>query len=293
MGESIKKKYLPTEPSNLTSVAIKKKLKSALIEEKQKTLLSKPLHGQFYKHINQNKVDTKMTMKWLRSSGLKVETESLIIAAQDQALNTRYHQRAILKQNVDGKCRLCKEYDEHISHIVAGCSVLAPTEYLDRHNKVASYLHWTLLKELGHSVPEKWYEHKPDRSIEVDEVVIMYDMPVNTDRTVGANRPDIIIHNRKKHECLLVDVAVPADVNVSKKEVEKMSKYKDLEIEIARMWKTKTKVIPVVVGALGTTSTEFIKHLDRLPFKVCPDQIQKITLLGTAHILRKVLSIGQ
>ena len=122
-----------------------------------------------------------------------------------------------------------------------------------------------MLKELGHSVPEKWYEHKPDRSIEVDEVVIMYDMPVNTDRTVGANRPDIIIHNRIKHECFLLDVAVLDD----------------------------SKVIPVVVGALGTTSTEFIKHLDRLPFKVCPDQIQKITLLGTAHILRKVLSIGQ
>ena len=118
-------------------------------------------------------------------------------------------------------------------------------------------------------------------------------MAVQTDRTIGANRPDIIFHNKKDKRCLLIDVAVPIDANVSLKEVEKLSKYKDLEIEIARMWKTKTKVIPVVIGALGATSTQFQDHLEELPCQVYPSQIQKIALLGTAHIIRKVLSIGQ
>jgi hypothetical protein len=46
---------------------------------------------------------------------------------------------------------------------------------------------------------------------------------------------------------------------VIKKEAEKILKYKDLTIEIQRMWNVKTKVIPVIIGATGTISKSFRK----------------------------------
>jgi len=53
---------------------------------------------------------------------------------------------------------------------------------------------------------------------------------------------------------MLIDVAIPGDRNVVKREAEKILKYKDLIIEIQRMWNVKAKVLPVITGATGTIS---------------------------------------
>ena len=74
-----------------------------------------------------------------------------------------------------------------------------------------------------------------------------------------------------------------------KKEVEKILKYKDLTIEIQRMWNVKTKVIPVIIGATGTVSNSFRKFESNITGKHEVKELQKTAILGTAHILRKVL----
>ena len=64
---------------------------------------------------------------------------------------------------------------------------------------------------------------------------------------------------------MLIDVAISGDRNVIKKEAEKILKYKDLSIEIQRMWKVKTRVIPVIIGATGTISISFKKYISNVP----------------------------
>jgi len=93
----------------------------------------------------------------------------------------------------------------------------------------------------------------------------------------------------EKGTCMLMDVAISGDRNVIKKEAEEILKYKDLTIEIQRMWNVKTKVIPVIIGATGTISNSFRKYLSNIPGKHEVKEIQKTAILGTAHILRKVL----
>ena len=79
------------------------------------------------------------------------------------------------------------------------------------------------------------------------------------------NKPDIIIRDNGKRTCILIDVAISGDGNVIKKEAEKFLKYKDLTIEIKRMWNVKTTVMPVIIGATGTISKSFKKYVGNIP----------------------------
>jgi hypothetical protein len=88
---------------------------------------------------------------------------------------------------------------------------------------------------------------------------------------------------------MLIDVAVPGDRNVIQKEAEKILKYKDLTIEIQRMWNVKTRVIPVIIRAIGTISKSFGKYVTTIPGNHEVKELQNTPILGTAHILRKVL----
>ena len=74
-----------------------------------------------------------------------------------------------------------------------------------------------------------------------------------------------------------------------KKCAEKVLKYKDLTIEIQRVWNVKTKVIPVIIGATETISKSFRKYVSNIPGNHEVKELQKTAILGTAHILRKVL----
>jgi hypothetical protein len=55
------------------------------------------------------------------------------------------------------------------------------------------------------------------------------------------------------------------------------------------MWNVKTKVTPVIIGAIGTISKSFRKYLSSTPGKHDIKELQKTAILGTAHILQKVL----
>jgi hypothetical protein len=90
---------------------------------------------------------------------------------------------------------------------------------------------------------------------------------------------------------MLMDVSISGDRNVIKKEgTEKIPKYKDLTTEIQRMWNVKIKVIPVIIGATGTISKSFRKYVSNIPGNHEVKELQKTAILGTAHILRKVLT---
>jgi len=95
----------------------------------------------------------------------------------------------------------------------------------------------------------------------------LWNQAVHTEREVKANRPDIIIKNKKDKTCTLIDVTIPADRNVVQKEAEKKLKYKILCIEIQRMWNLKCPIVPVIIGATGIVTRSLKKNLETVPGK--------------------------
>jgi hypothetical protein len=78
--------------------------------------------------------------------------------------------------------------------------------------------------------------------------------------------------------------------NVPKNEAEKILKYEDLKIDIQHMLNANTKVITLITGATGTTSKSFRNYPNNIPGKQGINELQNTAVLGTAHILRDVLT---
>ena len=72
---------------------------------------------------------------------MKRETESLIVAAQNESIRTNLVKAKIGKSLGDTLCRVCRNVDEGIDHIVSGCSKLAQKEYKRRHDNLGKIVH--------------------------------------------------------------------------------------------------------------------------------------------------------
>ena len=133
-----------------------------------------------------------------------------------------------------------------------------------RHDNVAKMLQWKLCEKWGFNKAEKWYIHKPEKVLESGDGKILWDFPIQTDKTLDHNRPDITYFDKKSKKCLLVDPACPFDTRIGKKEEEKYTNYSELKYEIAKIWKMrKVEVIPVVIGALGTVAQHSGKWMEK------------------------------
>ena len=89
-----------------------------------------------------------------------------------------------------------------------------------------------------------------------------------------------------------IDVAVPADQNITRTEKEKVEKYQELAFEIRRIHgASKVTIIPIVIGALGSISKGAKTWFGKLDVPVFLGSVKLSAILGTAHVLRKVLCL--
>ena len=119
----------------------------------------KQLYGRFKRLINS--FSHVKTWTWLRKGNFKIETESLLIAALNNAIRTNQIKAKIDKTQQNSKCWLCGDRDETINHIVSECSKLTQKEYKTRHDWVGKVIHWGMCKKFKFNHRNKWYMHNP------------------------------------------------------------------------------------------------------------------------------------
>lgn len=266
-----------------------------LLSRKVELWAQKELHGRHINELNQPYVDKNSSNKWLSLGELYGETEGFMIAIQDQVVRTKNYAKYILgdKSITDDKCRRCFQVPETIQHIISGCKMLANTEYLSRHNQVAKIIHQKLAyqhKLIDTKSP--YYEYHPDTVLENSSFKLYYDLPIQTDKTIVNNRPDIILIDKKYRTCYITDVAVPLSHNVEKTITGKINKYQELSEEIKRIWNMeKVYIVPIVISATGIIPKQLqnsFKILNLHPNTYI--KTQKAVIISTCHITRKFLN---
>ena len=208
----------------------------------------KQLYGRFKRLINN--ISHNKTWTWLRKGNFKRETESRLITAQDNAIRTNHIKARIDKTQQNSKCRLCGDRDETINHIISECSKLAQRKYKARHDCVGKVIHWEMCKKFKFDHTNKWYMHNSAPVLENDSHKLLWDFNIQTDHLIPARRPDLIIINKKKRTCKIVDFAVPTDPRIKLKECEKKDKYLDLARELKKLWNMQVTIVPIVIGTI-------------------------------------------
>ena len=75
--------------------------------------------------------------------------------------------------------------------------------------------------------------------LENEDCKILWDFSIQTDHVIEAQRPDLVVVDKKRRTCIIIDFAVPGDSRIDEKEKEKIEKYQDLRRELQKIWNVR------------------------------------------------------
>ena len=134
--------------------------------------------------------------------------------------------------------------------------------------------------KFGHT--NKGYLHNPVPFLGNNTHKLLRDFNIHRDHLISARKPELIIINKRKRTCKIVDFAVPADHRIKLKEREKKDKYLNLARGLKKLRNMKVTIIPIVIGAFGTVTKGLLNGLEDLEVGGRMKTIKTTTLLRTA-----------
>ena len=196
-------------------------------------------------------------------------------------------------------CSLCGKRPESVQHILAGCSALAQSKYLERHNSPLKVLLLELLRDLKliESVPP-WYSPVQPKSLYESEDVKAYrDIPVFAEYNEGrANRVDARIVDHQAKTVTTLKMSCPWIQNREKKDEEKVLKYGPLRWELKQQLKgyrlTQYNIITDVLGGWSSSVEVSLSKLLQNKCKEVLKRMQRSIIASSLNIARTFKVVG-
>ena len=126
---------------------------------------------------------------------------------------------------------------------------------------IGKVIHWEMCKKFKFDHTNKWYMHNPTPVLENNTHKLLWDFDIQTNPLISARRPDLIIVNKNKRICKIVNFAVPADHRIKLKECKKKDKYLNLTRKLKKLWNMKVTIVPIVIGTFGTITKGLLKGM--------------------------------
>ena len=219
-----------------------------------------------------------------------------IMELYEQLLPTKLYNSRKTKttDDPDARCRLCGKAQESVAHVLSGCSVVAQTKYLSRHNAALKILFFELLKsyQLIEVMPPWYSPTQPKPSYENEQATVYWDVPVYADHIeVHANRVDAGIVDKENQTVTLLQMSCPWVENREQKEKEKTLKYAPLRLELKQQYPGyRINQVNIIIDVLGGYSKELYSSVRDLlgaeRSRECLRRMQKSVLSSSLNIVR-------
>ena len=284
------KKELGITSLGITTDIVKDQIKRQHLEQWKQ----KPLHSYLFRRIEeQAEIDQRATTEWMNTL-ISSHLEGYATALQEQEIGTRVTiKRRVKDQKLPTKCRLCKKQNEDVFHVVGSCPEMSSNLYTTaRHNPVAKVILNEVIKEdqqprIDHPLPV----------ISTPTKEIWWDKPLQTPNKIEHNRPDIVIWDRNRTTCTIIEVGVPLDFNIASRQRNKADKYIPLISELQQMYPGfKYQFAPIILGALGTVPNRLKEEL--LKLNIAEGQVrnvikrlQKTAIIGSIKVMKTFIKL--
>ena len=213
----------------------------------------------------------------------------------EQLLPTKLYTRKKTQTSTDGEvlCRLCGKVAESVAHVLAGCSSLAQTKYLYRHNAALKILFFELLQEHGlkEEVPPWYSPVMPKPAYQNITSEAFWDIPIYAEHNeVRANRIDARLVSHERKEVCRTEMSCPWLESRAKKDEEKTLNYGPMMWELKQRYNGyRVEQCNVIIDVLGGYS----KHLEKSVRKLVGararsvlERMQKSVISNTLNIAR-------
>ncbi|KAI4292954.1 hypothetical protein PAPHI01_2228 [Pancytospora philotis] len=158
------------------------------------------------------------------------------------------------------KCPHCNERAKTVDHLATQCEKMLFHDYTRRHNEVVRCIHLSLCRKYGIKALPRMRSHSVQEIVSNENVEIRVDTRVRTGIKIDANRPDILVHDKKRREIILIEVGITSQDRLVTVETEKTRKYDVLANKLGAEHRCKTKIIPYVMTWDGVVTKFHRRH---------------------------------